>query len=67
MRKLEIEITLLDMRSKQILIQPQRLPRDSRKAVIARAKLDIHVQKLVLVKAERDRLLKALACPRLPN
>jgi hypothetical protein len=67
MRNLEDEITLLEMRSKQILIQLQRLPRDSRKAVIARAKLDIHVQRLVLVKAERDRLLKALARARLPN
>jgi hypothetical protein len=61
MRELENEIALLEMRSKHILIQLQRLPRDSRKAVVARANLDTHVQRLVIVKAERDRLLKERA------
>ena len=60
MRELENEIALLEMRSKQILIQLQRLPRGSRKAVLARANLDTHVQRLVDVKGERDRLLKQL-------
>jgi len=61
MRELENEIALLEMRSKQILIQLQRLPRGSRNAVVARANLDTHVQRLVVVKGERDRLLKEVA------
>src|SRR5215475_10810799 len=55
MRELENEIALLEMRSKQILIQLQRLPRDSRKAVVARANLDTHVQRLVIANAKRAR------------
>jgi hypothetical protein len=62
MRELEHEITLLEMRSEQILIHLQRLAPGSPEAIVARAALDTHVQRLVIVKGERDRLLKEIGC-----
>jgi hypothetical protein len=57
MRELEGEIALLELRSEQLLIHIQELPRGSPEAIVARADLDIMLQRLVAVKGERDRRL----------
>ena len=57
MRELEDEIALLELRSEQLLIHIQELPRGSPEAIVARADLDIMLQRLVAVKGERDRRL----------
>jgi hypothetical protein len=57
MRELEDEIALLELRSEQLLIHLQEVPRSSPDAIDARAYLDTIVQRLVTLKAERDRSL----------
>ena len=57
MRELEDEIALLELRSEQLLIHLQEVPRGSPDAIDARAGLDIMLQRLVTLKAERDRSL----------
>jgi len=59
MRELEDEIALLELRSEQLLIHLQEVPRGSPDAIDARASLDTMVQRLVILKAERDRSLNA--------
>jgi hypothetical protein len=56
MRELEDEIALLELRSEQLLIHLQELPRGSSDATDARAYLDTMMHRLVTLKAERDRL-----------
>jgi hypothetical protein len=57
MRELEDEIALLELRSEQLLIHVQELPRGSPEAIAARADLDIMLRRLVAAKGERDRTL----------
>jgi len=57
MRELEDEIALLELRSEQLLIHLQEVPRGSSDASNARAYLDIMMRRLVTLKAERDRSL----------
>jgi hypothetical protein len=57
MRELEDEIALLELRSEQLLIHLQELPRGSPDAIDARAYFDTMMQRLVTLKAERDRSL----------
>jgi hypothetical protein len=57
MRELEDEIALLELRSEQLLIHLQELPRGSPEAIDARAYFDTMMQRLVTLKAERDRSL----------
>jgi hypothetical protein len=57
MRELEDEIALLELRSEQLLIHLQEVPRGSPDAIDARAYLDTMVQRLVTLKADRDRSL----------
>ena len=57
MRELEDEIALLELRSEQLLIHLQEVPRGSPDAIDARADLDSMLQRLVILKAERDRSL----------
>ena len=54
MRELEDEIALLELRSEQLLIHLQEVPRGSTDAIDARASLDTMMQRLVILKAERD-------------
>jgi len=61
MRQLEHEITLLELRAEQLLIHIQHLGCGSPEAIVARGKLDTMMQRLVAVKAERDRLLHDLS------
>jgi hypothetical protein len=56
MRELEDEIALFELRSEQLLIHLQELPRGSLDAIDARANLDTMMRRLVTLKAERDRL-----------
>ena len=55
MRELEDEIALLELRSEQLLIHLQEVPRGSPDAIDARASLDTMMQRLVILKAARDR------------
>ena len=57
MRELEDEIALLELRFEQLLIHLQEVPRGSPDAIDARASLDTMMQRLVILKAERDRSL----------
>ena len=57
MRELEGEIARLELRSEQLLIHIQELPRGSPEAIVARADLDIMRQRLVAAKGERRRRL----------
>jgi hypothetical protein len=57
MRELEDEIALLVLRSEQLLIHLQELPRSSPDAIDARAYLDTMMQRLVALKGELDRSL----------
>ena len=57
MRELEDEIALLELRSEQLLIHLQEVPRGSPDAIDARADLDSMLHRLVILKAERDRSL----------
>jgi len=56
MRELEDEIALFELRSEQLLIHLQELPRGSLDAIDTRANLDTMMRRLVTLKAERDRL-----------
>ena len=57
MRELKDEIALLELRSEQLLIHLQEVPRGSPDAIGARASLDTMMRRLVILKAERDRSL----------
>jgi len=63
MRDLEDEIALLELRSEQLLIHLQEVPRGSPDAIDARASLDTMMQSLVILKAERDRSQTNRAAP----
>ena len=54
MRELEDEIALFELRSEQLLIHLQELPRGSLDAIDTRANLDTMMRRLVTLKAERD-------------
>jgi hypothetical protein len=60
MRELEVVIARLRLRDEQLLIHLQQLPTGSADAAEARGKLATIVERLILLNAERDRLLSEL-------
>ncbi len=58
MRELKDEIALLELRSEQLVIHVQQLPRGSAEAVAARGDLETLIHRLEFVRGERDRVLK---------
>lgn len=60
MRELEDVIARLRLRAEQLLIHLQHLPTGSADAAAARGKLATIVERLILLNAERHRLLSEL-------